>query len=116
MQIQFATKKVMGAYEVAVIVDGKFKRSGAGQDVLVLLTKLVGPIIASVDGEGTEIAVNIAALTAAEVEREEARDQRVRQTQQAEAEAQAIERLTAAVKREKEARAAGTVEAHTEQQ
>jgi len=116
VQIQFATKRVDGAYEVALLVDGLFKRSAVGKDVLALLAKLVSPIIASKEGEGTEIGVNIGILTATEAAREEARQERQRQTKEAEAEAQEIERLTAAVKREKEARAAGLVEAQTVQQ
>lgn len=113
MQIQFVTKKVDGVYEVAVIVDGKFKRSGSGKDVMSLLTKLCGPIVATLDAEGTVVDVNIAVLTEAEFARTEAREARARQTQEAENEATEIERLTAAVKREKAARTAGLYETQT---
>jgi hypothetical protein len=112
MQIQFATKKVDGAYEVALLVDGMFKRSGVGKDVLALLTKLVGPILASKQDEGTEVAVNIGILTAAEVAREETRQERKRQTQEAEQEAQEIAALTAATKKEKDARGEAIIEAN----
>lgn len=107
MQIQFVTKRIEGTYEVALLVDGLFKRSATGTDVLALLTKLTSPIIASQEADGTEVAVTIGILTAAEVAREEARQERARQTKEAEAEAQAIEALTLAVKREQDARAAG---------
>lgn len=107
MQLQFATKKVDGAYEVALLVDGLFKRSAVGKDIMPLLTKLVAPIIASKEAEGTEIGVTIGILTASEVAREEARQERIRQTKEAEQEAAEIEALTAAVKREKAARDAG---------
>lgn len=103
MQIHFATKKVDGAYEVALMVDGMFKRSAIGKDVLSLLNKLVGPIITSKEAEGVEIAVSIGILTAAEVAREEARQDRARQTKDAEVEAMEIERLTTALKRERDA-------------
>jgi hypothetical protein len=111
MQIQFVTKKVDGAYEVALLVDGMFKRSGVGPDVLALLVKLVGPIIKSRQDEGTEVAVNIGVLTAAEVERGEARQERDRATREAAQEAQEIAALTEAVKKEKDARDAAIIEA-----
>jgi hypothetical protein len=111
MQIQFVTKRVDGAYEVALLVDGMFKRSGVGPDVLTLLTKLVGPILKSRQDEGTEVAVNIGILTAAEVARGEARQERDRATREAEQEAQEIAALTESVKKEKAARDAATIEA-----
>jgi hypothetical protein len=80
--------------------------------VLALLTKLVGPILASKQDEGTEVAVNIGILTAAEVTREEARQERQRATKEAEQEAQEIATLTAAVKREKDARGEALIESH----
>lgn len=106
MNIQFVTKRVDGVYEVAVIVDGKFKRSGSGPDVLALLQRLCGPIIAPLNHDGTEVSVVLTVLTELEVMREADKEARARQTQEAEAEAVEIEKLTAAINRELEARKA----------
>jgi hypothetical protein len=114
MQITFATKMIDGGYEVALLVDNQFKRSGAGKDVLALLQKLAGPIITSASGEGTEIVVNMGIHSGAEVARLEARRERERQTQEAEAEAKEIEALTAAVKHEADARVAAMAAVATE--
>jgi len=115
VQIQFATMRVDGGYEAALIVDGKFKRSGTSKSVTDLFVKLVGPILAVNQEDGTEIAVNVALLTAAESARIETRARREAQASEAEAEATEIERLTAAVKREKEARQAALIETQTVQ-
>jgi len=108
--MQFATKRVNGNYEVALIVDGSFQRSGVGPDVLALLNKLAGPIMSSLDGDGVEVVVNITAMSAIEVVRANLRLARQRAIAEAEAEAGEIEKLTAAAAREKAARQAGIVE------
>lgn len=104
MQIQFATKKVDSGYEAALIIDGKFKRSGAAASVTDLFVKLCGPILAMDQRDGAEVAVNVAILTADESDRQDAREARARQTAEAEAEAAELEKLNEAVAREKAAR------------
>ena len=105
MQIQFATRKCDGGFEAALIVDGKFQRSGSSRSVMDLFSKLCGPLLAVEQNDGAEIAVNITILSAAEASREELRMQRARQASEAEQEANEIEKLTKALTREAEARA-----------
>jgi hypothetical protein len=108
MRIQFATKRVDGQYEAALIVDNKFSRSGSGKSITDLFVKLAGPVLAAVQEEGTEIAVDVGIMTPVEAARQLAREQRAQATREAEEEAKEIEALTAAVEREKKAREAGT--------
>lgn len=105
MQIQFATKKVDGVYEVALIVDGKFQRSGSGKDVLQLLSRLAGPVLATKQEDGSEVVVTIAISTAAEVARAERSAERQRETAAAEQEATELTRLNEAQVKEANAAA-----------
>ena len=104
MNIQFATKKVDSGYEAALIIDGKFKRSGAAPSVSDLFVKLCGPILAVDQRDGAEVAVNVTIMTAEEVERMDLREARARQTAEADAEATELEKLNVAVAREQKAR------------
>lgn len=104
MQIQFLTRKTEGQYEAALIVDNKFRRSASSRSVTDLMTKLLGPLLSQEQEEGTEIAVSVGILTAAEVARAESREDRARKTAESEAEAAELARLQAALDAEAAAR------------
>lgn len=112
MQITFATKKIDGQYEAALVIDNKFTRAASGRSLTDLLLKLIGPILSQDMQDGTEVSVRTEIATPAEIERINASEKRERETAQANAEAAEIEKLTLAVQREKSAREAALVEAN----
>jgi hypothetical protein len=65
VQIQFATTRVDGGYDAALIVDGKFRRSGTSKSVTDLFVKLVGPILSAYQEDGTEIIITVGIETPA---------------------------------------------------
>lgn len=106
MQLQFASRKIDGKYEAAVFTDAKFQRSGTGQSLTELFRRLADPYLEQQDEEGGEVIVVITLNSADEVTRAEAREQRLRKTAEADAEAAEIEKFNAARKREEDARGA----------
>jgi hypothetical protein len=63
MVIQFAAKKIDGAYEAALIVDGNFQRAGKGASVEYLFGAMAGTLLEAAtqkDGMVASITVNIA--------------------------------------------------------
>ena len=103
MQITVAFKKNDGAYEAALIIDGKFTRSSVGKSVGDLFTKLAGPLLVQQHEDGAEIAINVGILSKVEVERIERKAARERETAEANAEAEEVEKLAAARMREQRA-------------
>lgn len=104
MQIVLAIKRVDKVHEAALIIDNKFTRSATSASASDLLTRLLGPVLSIDRGDGVEIAINVAILTAAEVERMEARVTRERKIDEARQEAEQLETLNQARKREEAAR------------
>jgi hypothetical protein len=105
MQIVIAAKKLEGAYEAALLVDQKFNRSKTSKSLNDVVMKLLAPIFSIEREDGTEVAVSVAILTAAEVLRAEERERQQRELAETTAEAERLEQLKAAKEREQKARA-----------
>lgn len=57
--IQFVVKRVGTIYESALIVDGKFQRSGSDTSVTSLVSRFLSPVLGMSHKDGTEIALDI---------------------------------------------------------
>lgn len=55
MHIQFVAKRVENNYEGALVVDGKFQRSGIGKNVDSLFERFVKPLITAVGDRATDV-------------------------------------------------------------
>lgn len=98
MTLTFASRKIKGQFEAALIVDNRFQGVGKGQSALELLTQLLAPYLDIEQKDGADLAVNLTIRTADEVEDDHARDARAKQIAEAKA---ANEQLTALVEGQK---------------
>lgn len=91
--MQFATRKIGGVYEAALIVDGKFNRTGRGESLLDLFNQLCGPALTAEQQDGAEITVAVNVSTAEDVDRDRAEENLARQRAAAEREMQSLDAL-----------------------
>jgi hypothetical protein len=103
MQITVALKKNDGVFEGALIIDQKFTRSASGKSAGDLFTKLAGALLVAHSAEAEEIAFNVGFLTKAEIERGDRKAAREREIAEMNAEAEELEKLTAAKARSQKA-------------
>lgn len=67
MQITVAAKRIDEKWEAALIIEGRFTRALVEKSLSDLVAKAVGPILSAPLAEGSEVAINIAILTAEEM-------------------------------------------------
>lgn len=103
MNLTVAIKKNDGQYEAALVHENKFTRSATSKSITDLFTKLAGPLLAAPQEDGAEVAITVNVLTKAEVDREDRRNARARETAAADQEAKELEALNAAQLREMKA-------------
>lgn len=93
MHLQFVTKKVGPAYEAALVVNGRFARTGSASSLKDLLLKLAGADLEAQQEEGAEITVSITITGAEEIAREEAAQELAKEKAAAEKELQGLDAL-----------------------
>jgi len=64
MRIQFVATKVDSKYEVALVVDGKFRRAVSGESLNTLFSQLVGPFLAIGHENGVEVQIETTVTSA----------------------------------------------------
>lgn len=103
MRANVVIRKNEGVYEGALVLDGKFNRSVTGTSADEVVGKLAGPLLRMKQDDGAEIGVDITIVTRVEAERAERVQRLQRETNEATQEAELLEKLKAAQKREADA-------------